>query len=287
MKKILFILSIASAGLLQSCFSPPPLEIELPPHQPKLSIISQVVPDQTMFVVVSKSFSALNQGKDSIAKDSAFLASLTVEHALVTITFAGQTHELHHIGHGVYASNEILQVADEMYALYVKDSATGLECTSTSRMLPRVSFNPDSVHVGYELFGTDTNNIFVDYSFDDPPGENYYLIDYTSLTPDSTRLRNGAFNFGNGSQKFVLLADKELVDHHYHGRMNIGLPAHRTILFTLTNISKEYYEYLTTYRKTGSLFNQLTGEPIDFPTNVVNGYGFFTTHNPDIKVLDL
>lgn len=287
MKKILLLSLLACTGFLQGCFSPPPLEIELPDHQPKLSVISQVIPDRTMFVQVSKSFSALTPDRDSLAQDSSFLASLLVEHAYVTISFAGQTHQLRHLGYGIYGSTDILQVADQDYTLYVKDSVSGLECTSTSRMLPRVQFDPDSVKVQYEINGVETK-IFVKYAFDDPPGQNYYLLDYTPLDSFAPNPNRSPFNFGSNSNKFQLLTDKEIANGHLSAKMRLNnVRTGMDVVFSLTNISEDYYKYLTTFKKTGSLFNQLTGEPIGFPTNVVNGYGFFTTHNPDLRVLHL
>lgn len=284
-RNIFFLFSLISLLGLQSCFWPGPKEIKLPPHQTKLSVISQVIPNRIMFVQVSKTFSALTPQEDALAQDTNFLASLLVEHARVTVSFAGETHELQHIGFGVYASLDILQIENEMYTLHVKDSATELECTAMSRMLPRIDINRDSVKVIYQATPDDTS-IFVKYAIDDPPGPNYYLVDYVRFDGDTNRPRN-PFNFGTVENKFVLLTDKEFSNSHYSGRIGVNQEPGTQILFSVTNISEEYYKYLTTFKKTGSLFNQLTGEPIGFPTNVSNGYGFFTTHNPYLITLDL
>jgi hypothetical protein len=60
-----------------------------------------------------------------------------------------------------------------------------------------------------------------------------------------------------------------------------------TIGVSVSNISQGYYEFLDLYGRAGSPLTQITGEPIDYPTNVTNGYGYFTTHVPDLHVFDL
>ena len=66
-----------------------------------------------------------------------------------------------------------------------------------------------------------------------------------------------------------------------------GLKHDDSIAVTLSNISKNYYNYLVLRNESGSLYNQLNLEPLNYPTNVVNGYGFFNAHIPDIYFDDL
>jgi hypothetical protein len=55
----------------------------------------------------------------------------------------------------------------------------------------------------------------------------------------------------------------------------------------LANISKGYYEFLSAYRKSNQLIYQLLGEPVTLPTNVIIGYGYFSTYNPSLRIVDL
>jgi hypothetical protein len=55
----------------------------------------------------------------------------------------------------------------------------------------------------------------------------------------------------------------------------------------LSNIPKGYYEYLAAYKRSGNLLSQLTGEPVNLPTNVQGGYGYFALTKPSIKTVIL
>jgi len=83
------------------------------------------------------------------------------------------------------------------------------------------------------------------------------------------------------------LSDKEFVNGRYHAHRQIAANPKTLIAYTLSNISPDYYKFLTTWKTSAQLFNQLTGEPINFPTNIKGGYGFFTTTNPDVRIFDL
>ncbi|MGQ0828591.1 MAG: DUF4249 family protein, partial [Bacteroidota bacterium] len=99
--------------------------------------------------------------------------------------------------------------------------------------------------------------------------------------------------FGNGSNKilsvFDLLNDASFTDGKLIKTTIISpmVKASDTIAVELAHISKGYYEFLTAYKRSSKLINQLTGEPINYPSNVQNGYGYFNAHYPDGKIFFL
>ena len=272
------------AVLLASCV-PKDIEIELPKHQPKLSIFSQVIPNRVLLVAVTKTFNSL-EPQDSLKGDSAFISQLLVSDAIVTVSFGGRTETLQNISPGIYVSINTLQITGEQYTLYVKDPATGLECSATSAMLPKMNFS--SVIPKTEISNGDTS-VSVEYSLTDMPGkDNFYLVSYTPFKRENSPAANNPFLSIRPTQNtFQLLTDKLFEDGQYKGTLNVNAMPGDTIAVSLVNISEEYYKYLVVYQKSGKVFNQITGEPIDFPTNVINGYGFFTTHNPDVRQVEL
>ena len=85
-----------------------------------------------------------------------------------------------------------------------------------------------------------------------------------------------------------MLSDKEMSGGLYEEVRKLhNVKRTDTIAVTLSNISEGYYKFLSTYLKSGNIINQITGEPIDYPTNVNNGYGYFSAHYPDVKIFDL
>jgi hypothetical protein len=117
------------------------------------------------------------------------------------------------------------------------------------------------------------------------------VISYYTQTTDTNGLNlNRFFNSGTGQlEDFDLISDKTFENNLYihTKKLKSEIQPSDTIAVTLSNISEGYFKFLTAYRKSGSLFNQITGEPIDYPTNVVNGYGYFNTYYPDVRVFDL
>ena len=285
MKKLIVIILISVVcNAFYSC-APPPIDIKIPEAKHKLAIASQVIPGEIIAVSVTKSFSSLTGGG---AIDSSIISNVLIPHANVTITVnGGQVIQLYSIVPGIYASANVLSTPGTNYELHVRDSASGMECSSSSVMLPQVLF--DTIHPVVVKDSGDTT-VFMDFDIIDPPQTtNYYLVNlYLPKSGSIVDLKSLiGLSSGAGTDNMILLSDKEFVNGRYHSRQAISANHNAVIAYTLSNISADYYKFLTTWKTSAKLFNQLTGEPINFPTNIKGGYGFFTTTNPDIRIFDL
>ena len=58
-------------------------------------------------------------------------------------------------------------------------------------------------------------------------------------------------------------------------------------LILLSNISEGYYQFLKSRERSGNLLSDITNEPVNYPSNVNNGLGYFNTHYPSIRFFDL
>jgi Domain of unknown function (DUF4249) len=126
--------------------------------------------------------------------------------------------------------------------------------------------------------------------FQDPAGvSNYYLLTYTNFA-DFQQLSGGSsagiFNFKPA--QFAVFTDQNQGD----GNPIDFTPAYSsekndTLVVALSNIPKDYYEFLSAYKRSGNLFTQLIGEPINLPTNVQGGYGYFAMIRPKLKLVIL
>ena len=55
--------------------------------------------------------------------------------------------------------------------------------------------------------------------------------------------------------------------------------AQDTMVVSLSNISEGYYRYLSLRQKVSTnILGLIFGEPINYPTNVQGGLGYFSTH---------
>lgn len=60
-----------------------------------------------------------------------------------------------------------------------------------------------------------------------------------------------------------------------------------TVAVSVSKITQGYYEFPTALKRSSSIFNQLTGEPITYPSNVDGGHGYFTMHRTENFIFDL
>jgi Domain of unknown function (DUF4249) len=294
MKKIFFctllgILLFANACVLR----PKPLDVDIPEVEQQPVISSFAFAPQELLVTFTRTFSALITSEDSVTLADADIANLLlVDSGLVTLRYAGQTDTLFIIAPGVFASINAEQIDNEKYTLFAKDYKTGKEIIAETVLLPPVSL--DSVMAEFVAPG-DTSGFFDTLytfraKFNDPVGvDNYYLLTYTNISDFRGGLASlGANIFKFKPAQFAVLSDKNKGD---------GMPisfapftagsVNDTLVVALSNIPKDYYEYLTAYKRSGSLFTQLIGEPISLPTNVSGGYGYFAMIRPKLKVVVL
>jgi hypothetical protein len=270
--------------ILFSC-EPDPIGIDLPAHEPKLVIATQMLPRNFMVVQVSKSFSSLAGKSDSLSLDSTFLQSLIVDHALVQISGNGQTETLRRVGPGLYLSRRTMKEYGQHYSLFVRDSVSGLECSAATELLPVVQFNSVKPVINY---GVKDTTVSLEFELTDPAsGRNFFMITYAGASRKNVLPWQGISSIKPVEEQLLLFSDEKFINGRYTAKEKLSIRASDTLVVGLAQISEPYYRFLELYRKSHSLMNQLTGEPINLPTNVQNGYGFFSAHNPTVQVFNL
>jgi hypothetical protein len=277
--------------LLSSC-TPRPIDLEIPQIDIKPVISSQIIPHQTMFISLTRSFSALsNATTDDNQVNADFLEKLLIKDAFVTVSYLGEIDTLQMIAPGIYGSANTLQYEYGNYTLYARDPETGHSISATTQINPLVKF--DTLGVILNKMPQDTD-VVISYSFHDIPGiSNWYVINY--YVKQDTSIKGANLNivnyFEQGSKKlneFELLSDKLFEGGVYTGSRTLHkLKATDTLAITLSNISEGYFDFLHTYLNSGNVINQISGEPINYPTNVQNGYGYFSAHYPNVRIIYL
>ncbi len=266
-------------GVLFSC-RPKPIDINVKPAEVKLVVFTQVIPNNIMIVTLTKSFSPLAGNTESN------LSELLVSGASVQIKSNNQTYNCLEQSPGIYinvaASSFVEGQVFDLIAISDGDTVT-----STSTMLRKVDFT--NVLPSVEKLAVDTN-VFIDFSFNDVSDiSNWYLVNFYKKQPSSGGI-DGSNYFQNGSNslvKSILLSDKEF-SGSYQSKIELdSLKYNDSIVVTLSNISEKYFNFLGYRIGGGGVFSQLNLEPISYPTNINNGYGFFNTFYPDIKFFDL
>jgi uncharacterized protein YaaR (DUF327 family) len=255
----------------------------------KLAICSQIIPNQIMLVGVTKTFTSLYD----IKKDTNVNTNLDflVAHAFVTVSYNNRIDTLTKLVDGIYQSTSVLLEANTVYNLYVYDSLSKQSIKSSVKMLESVN---SSIIPRVVKTSSDTE-VFVKYKIiDNPVEDNFYLINITNSIPGAnifnikTDILSQLFNTNN----IKLVTDKEakngIIENELSNKNDfLGVSSKDTAYVKIASISREYFNFLYQYKRAGSIINQITGEPINMPTNIENGFGFFNAYFPDIYIEDL
>lgn len=279
---------VFSVMIISSCTKP--LDINIPQTPSKLAIFTQIIPNQIMMVGVTRSFSALTDITG--ATGDTMNGGILVRRAFVTLKHNNDVDTLKYLTDGIYGTTKANLIDGDVYELYVYDSTTQQAVSSKAQVKPLVQ---DSMRIVVTRTAEDTT---ADISFritDDPSTEDYYYINIArggkqNFLNDTT----GYFKGLDVSTQLMLVSDKEAVNHiierEYNSTLMIdtfSVGQSDSLSITIASISREYYLFLDAYKRNKSLFNQIFGEPINYPSNVVNGLGVFTAHLPKFYFIDL
>ena len=226
--------SFLGLSSLSSCL-PDPLELEeVPEAKPEMVVATQIIPDQSLFVLLTKTFGALEANGSSDPKD--LLDQIAVNDALVTINGPSGTDTLSFLEKGLYGGDLIPFQAGEVYELMVKSESMG-EVYASTMVKPQVKFRK----INAKLFYNDFNDTLahVSYSIQDPVEEkNWYMINVQEVEQEDI-IRN-AIN----PRTFTVLRDdaffkQPLFNESFHVFSRDYAPGD-TIAVSLSSISEEY-----------------------------------------------
>lgn len=282
MKRIIehILFSFVLICLFQSCI-PEALEVKNIPKADEQWVVSSLLDGSgSVKLALTKSFGALDAGSNS--SPATVVRQVLVPDAEVSIEYYGRKVPFASDFQGFYVSDEIDQIFSADYKLVVHDPKTGKTATSVTRLNPTVYFS--SLKTTLEPNSIDTF-MRVEYEFRDERGPNWYAINVQKYERD-------LFASFTENQPYTHLIphneekDGEIIEDDFVAIFNGFYDPGDSVLVSLSNISKEYYDYLEIKGNRRLSVNFLT-EPFNFPTNIEGGYGFFNLHfvNSEIKVL--
>ncbi|MCB0736696.1 MAG: DUF4249 family protein [Bacteroidetes bacterium] len=265
---------------MASCL-PESIETEVEQAESKMVVSSQILLNGIIVVALTRSFSALEGSFDGEITEE-ILDKILVKKARVVLSYHGKNDTLFQIGNqpGFYTGFIAnLQDGDQMQ-LEIYDSVSNQTVVATSTQLPSVALNSISIKAKSNNSSIIDTTFILNYNFTDRPERNWYVL--SLVNPNE---------IGNASNPFLGQASTnsytELISDLAYNDPNISveteLPGYQmadTMVVMFTNISEDYFKYLDARRRGGGIISSLTGEPINHPTNVVGGYGFFNANRP-------
>ena len=283
MKNIIYIL-FGLTVILTSC-TPKPQPLTLDEAETKLVISSQIIPNQIMVVTVSKSFGALSFNSDNgDTLTDELINQLLVSNGIVTVSYQGITDTLFAVPNtpGVYASLNTPQFLNTQYTLNVHDPETGLSVNSSEFMLEQAQIDSVSGLKG-QTAGVDY--IDVNLKFPDLNGTNWYMANIYTTSDDTLTTSTDPFNNNSVPTQTVLFEQADFTNNYLDSTIRIFDWTQDTLFVSVSNISEGYYTYLRQRERGGNIFTSVVGEPINYSTNINGGYGYFTTHYPNGRML--
>ena len=277
MKALSFSLPVAVLliSLLYTACLPEPLVIEdVPVAEEKIVVSSAFLPGRDVAIVLTENYSALT---GDIEENTDLIEEILISDAKVSVDLHGERRELFEVRPGLYVTSQLRSIEGEVYTLHVDHPATGKSVTAETRLMPAVHF--DVMNVRESVTGNDTFPQ-VYFAFQDPPEANWYMINVQLYRP----LEDVLENFLDLRVYNYIFTDEEkkgnVIEDDFIAFVGEEVQAGDSIIVSLANISREYYHYLN--KRNNRFFAiDLLSEPFNLPTNISNGYGFFTLHIPD------
>lgn len=263
--------------LVVACL-PDPLEVSTVPRaRPELVVSTQIVPEQSLLVLLTRTFGALDASDDSDPEE--LFDAIAVNDAIVVLQSTQRTDTLQLLRNGVYGGSLITFNTGETYTLYINSVEFG-ELSATTQVKPRVDFSNIEAELYYNGFNDTLAQIT--YSFDDPPDEpNWYMINVQEVEQEDF-----VENLLNPRAFTLLLSDEDFDGERYGERFRVFPRDYEpgdTIAVTISNISEEYYRFMKLRIDNRITFLEFVSEPVNYPSNIIGGKGYFNLFVPDVR----
>jgi len=261
-----------------SCL-PDPLEVRnIPPLKPEIVVNTQIIPDESLVVFLTKTFGALEASDDSNPFE--LINAIAVNDATVILDGPTSSDTLQLLGAGAYGGLELTFNAGDVYTLRVISPSMGT-VQATTTVTPRVEF--ESLSLRRYFNGYDDTLVQVSYSIKDPLERNFYMINVQRL-----RLQNEIPEQLLNPRVYTRVID----DSGYDGMVITDTlhatprdyAAGDTVAIFLSNIQEDYYDFIKLRLDNRMGFVEFVSEPVNYPTNVEGGRGFFNLYIPDVRL---
>jgi hypothetical protein len=264
-----------SAGLY-SCL-PEPLEVNrLPVVRDEIVVATQIIPDRSLVVLLTHTIGALDANDDTDPEE--LLNAIAVNDALVTLDGPAGMDTLEFVGTGVYIATGTPFDAGDTWSLHVNSPSIG-EAIATTQVRRRIAFTDVDANLYYN--GYDDTLAQVTYIIEDPAEKNWYMLNVQEVEREDL-----VENLLNPRSFTVLLADNAFNGKSFGERFVVFSREYKkgdTIAVSVSNISEEYYRFMQMRVNNRFGFLEFISEPVNYPSNVVGGRGYFSLYVPVVR----
>lgn len=285
------ILPFSAALLLIASCRPKPLDLDIPQSPGAFSIASYCPDSRSVFVSATYSVSTLLNISDTatIKALPGTTSDLLLEDAVVTLRNPDNTVDtLRELSSGFFGRNDLQLVPGQSYTLTVCDSKKARMSIATTSYQPAPAV--DTIYPMLIRRNSETN-CKLRVKLKNVSLSSYFFISYnttrqarehTAPLPKNMHALNLFL-----PKQIALLSAADASGGQLERDITMQVNPTDTVLIQVAQVDKDYFNYLAAYKRTGSLINQLTGEPIHLPSNITQGFGYFSLFNPRRALFDL
>lgn len=277
---------------LVGCRKPKPLDITIPQGTERIVISSNAVNEH--LIIVSAGYSIRPTANMTTGANDSLPAEMLIDSAHVTINAPNETPvRLHKLSPGIYSTSDITLKPDTEYELTVTDLKKGLVATATTTYVA----NTKPISVSTYNTGREIDSLLnIDLSIDETETGDCFFVTYSTvnqLRKAVSKIRYSApvtslSSLASFGPKQIQLFEGGMAKQNkIQGSFMAKAGKGDTLVVQVARIDKAYYKYLTAYKRTGYFINQLTGEPINLPSNIYTGYGYFALYRPKMLFFDV
>lgn len=262
-----------------SCI-PDPLPVgKIPQLQPRIVVSTQMIDNETVLVLLTKSIGALDASNDSDFEE--LLNQIAINDAVVIIENELQRDTLVFIETGIYVGSQLELISGQSYRLVVNSEEMG-SVTAIAPVQQQITFQTLTAEIFDNGFDT---LLDVSMTFNDLPGKNYFMFNAQRFSEEQEPqdfLNPGVFT--RLSEDDGIDDERVLGDDFLVFAQRDFVPGD-TVAFFLSNISPDYFNFMKLRQDNRFNFSDFLGEPVNYPSNVEGGLGWFTLHLPDVRIL--
>jgi len=265
------------------------IEVDLPEHEPKLTINSTLSPDAEWFVHLSSSIGILETGDPEDVQNGEVVI---YQNGAVLDTFA-------HAGDGFYVPLQSIPDPQEGNSYEIRATAPGFEAVSSVATIPpQVTIDRAYTLPVLDANGNPGFTTELTVEFQDPPGENFYFVSLVNVDTFGIPPNQSVayYNVFMESSDPALAAQPLYSNFEFNGLLFPDVSfegqdktlkftafeevnSSRTYILILGSMSEDYYLYGRTYSQTWENDGNPFAEPVMIHSNVANGYGIFAGFN--------
>lgn len=275
-------LSVLLFTALASC-RPKSIDIEVPQQDPDLVISASCVNESTVMVAVAYSVTSLRNLEDT--SQGPVPQDMLADSAVVTIAASGQLPDtLLRVSRGIYGCRTLQLQAGVRYMLTAIDKKKHAAATATTTYMPM----PEIEEVRPEIVRNEQDTVVKMHVKigNVRPGDRYFMS-YNTLAQARELVTQPLSSMQSFSPKRIELFEDGLRDGIITKTLTLDAHSNDTLVVHIGRVDEHYYKYLDAYKRTGYLINQVTGEPINLPTNISKGFGYFALYKPERRLIDL